>query len=108
MSLRHLFGGLRAHIPGPGPAHLCILSYQVSLPAGHLVTPGPASRDCPPSASEHHSLLTALCSDLRDILLLPLRLPRAIHQAATHKELEAISHLGMGKGPLQPVTQMDT
>lgn len=31
----------------------------------------------------------------RDILLLPLRLPRAIHQAATHKELEAISHLGM-------------
>lgn len=39
-----------------------------------------------------------LPSGLRDILLLPLQLPRAIRQAATHKELEAISHLGMGKG----------
>ncbi|XP_037694900.1 ras and Rab interactor 1 isoform X2 [Choloepus didactylus] len=31
----------------------------------------------------------------QDILLLPLQLPRAIRQAATHKELEAISHLGI-------------
>nr|XP_027800106.2 ras and Rab interactor 1 [Marmota flaviventris] len=39
-------------------------------------------------------LICAYCHT-RDILLLPLRLPRAIHQAATHKELEAISHLGI-------------
>lgn len=32
VSLRHLFGGFRARIPGPGSAHLCILPYQVSLP----------------------------------------------------------------------------
>ncbi|KAM9660396.1 ras and Rab interactor 1 [Trichechus inunguis] len=61
-------------------------------------------------------LICAYCHS-RDILLLPLRLPRAIHQAATHKELEAISHLGvefwsstlntkaqrgLGEGPLLP------
>lgn len=39
-------------------------------------------------------LICAYCHT-RDILLLPLQLPRAICQAATHKELEAISHLGM-------------
>ncbi|XP_068834959.1 ras and Rab interactor 1 isoform X2 [Capricornis sumatraensis] len=39
-------------------------------------------------------LICAYCHT-RDILLLPLQLPRAIRQAATHKELEAISHLGM-------------
>lgn len=108
MSLRRLFGGFRAHVPGPGPAHLCILPYQVSLPVKHLVTTGPASYCCPPPAPKHHALLTTPFADLRDILLLPLRLPRAIHQAATHKELEAISHLGMGKGSLQPTVQMNT
>ncbi|XP_017512156.2 ras and Rab interactor 1 [Manis javanica] len=39
-------------------------------------------------------LICAYCH-ARDILLLPLQLPRAICQAATHKELEAISHLGI-------------
>uniref|UniRef100_A0A673U3T3 Ras and Rab interactor 1 n=1 Tax=Suricata suricatta TaxID=37032 RepID=A0A673U3T3_SURSU len=42
-------------------------------------------------------LICAYCHT-RDILLIPLQLPRAICQAATHKELEAISHLGIGKG----------
>ncbi|KAM7086537.1 ras and Rab interactor 1 isoform 1-T1 [Molossus nigricans] len=39
-------------------------------------------------------LICAYCHT-RDILLLQLQLPRAIRQAATHKELEAISHLGI-------------
>ncbi|XP_074087106.1 ras and Rab interactor 1 [Macrotis lagotis] len=39
-------------------------------------------------------LISSSCHS-RDILLLPLQLPRAIRRAATHKELEAISHLGM-------------
>ncbi|XP_068922496.1 ras and Rab interactor 1 [Petaurus breviceps papuanus] len=39
-------------------------------------------------------LISAYCHS-RDILLLPLQLPRAIRRASTHKELEAISHLGM-------------
>nr|KAF6281769.1 Ras and Rab interactor 1 [Pipistrellus kuhlii] len=39
-------------------------------------------------------LICAYCHS-RDILLLQLQLPRAIRQAATHKELEAISHLGV-------------
>ncbi|XP_026946518.1 ras and Rab interactor 1 isoform X2 [Sagmatias obliquidens] len=39
-------------------------------------------------------LICAYCHT-RDILLLPLQLPRAICQAATRKELEAISHLGI-------------
>lgn len=52
-------------------------------------------------------LICAYCHT-RDILLLQLQLPKAIRQAATHKELEAISHLGIGKGsPLLPIPQMD-
>ncbi|XP_027711875.1 ras and Rab interactor 1 [Vombatus ursinus] len=39
-------------------------------------------------------LISTYCHS-RDILLLPLQLPRAIRRATTHKELEAISHLGM-------------
>ncbi|XP_068410468.1 ras and Rab interactor 1 isoform X3 [Eschrichtius robustus] len=39
-------------------------------------------------------LICAYCHT-RDILLLPLQLPRAICQAVTRKELEAISHLGV-------------
>ncbi|XP_036620451.1 ras and Rab interactor 1 [Trichosurus vulpecula] len=39
-------------------------------------------------------LISTYCLS-RDILLLPLQLPRAIRRATTHKELEAISHLGM-------------
>ena len=64
---------------------------------GHLVPLAQGRSQCPPP----RAFLTAhflLPSGLRDILLLPLQLPRAIRQAATHKELEAISHLGMGKG----------
>ncbi|XP_072495281.1 ras and Rab interactor 1 isoform X2 [Notamacropus eugenii] len=39
-------------------------------------------------------LISAYCHS-RDILFLQLQLPRAIRRATTHKELEAISHLGM-------------
>ncbi|XP_028915968.1 ras and Rab interactor 1 [Ornithorhynchus anatinus] len=39
-------------------------------------------------------LVSSYCH-IRDILLLPLQLPRAIRHATTLKELEAISHLGM-------------
>ncbi|XP_043829253.1 ras and Rab interactor 1 isoform X2 [Dromiciops gliroides] len=39
--------------------------------------------------------LIATYCESRDILLLPLQLPRAVRRATTHKELEAISHLGM-------------
>lgn len=64
----------------PGSAHLGSLDGS----GGSLASP--PLTFCAPSGS-------------RDILLLPLQLPRAIQQAATHKELEAISHLGIGKGP---------
>ncbi|KAM8882168.1 ras and Rab interactor 2 [Synchiropus picturatus] len=50
----------------------------------------------------------------RDVLPFPLQLPEAISRAATHKQLEAISHMGQGfwslpsasdvqNGPLDPV-----
>lgn len=42
-SLRRLLGGLRAHVPRPGPAHLRLLPYPVSLAAGCLVSVGPSS-----------------------------------------------------------------
>lgn len=41
-SLRRLLGELRARVPGPGPAHLCLLPRTVSLATGHLVSMGPA------------------------------------------------------------------
>lgn len=69
-------------------------------------TPGEPALRCPclrdtlsfhPYSPKDPSLICPL-SGPRDILLLQLQLPRAIRQAATHKELEAISHLGVGKG----------
>lgn len=42
-SLRRLLGGLRAHVPRPGPAHLRLLPQPVSLAAGCLVSSGPGS-----------------------------------------------------------------
>ncbi|XP_056657272.1 ras and Rab interactor 1 isoform X2 [Monodelphis domestica] len=39
-------------------------------------------------------LISSYCHR-RDVLLLPLQLPRAIRRAGSRKELEAISHLGM-------------
>lgn len=35
---------------------------------------------------------------LRDVLPFPLELPEAIARAASHKELESISHMGIGEG----------
>lgn len=46
-SLRRLLGGLRACVPGPGPAHLCLLPHPVSLPAGRLLSMGPYSLGYP-------------------------------------------------------------
>lgn len=40
-SLRCLPGGLRARVPRPGPADLCLLPHPVSLPAGRLLSTGP-------------------------------------------------------------------
>lgn len=36
-------------------------------------------------------------SSYRDVLPFPLELPEAIAKAASHKELESISHMGIGK-----------
>lgn len=75
-SLRHLFGGLRAGVPGPGPAHLCLLPHPVSLPTGCLLSVGPCSlghpvcpqalrrSQRPPDHSLEHSSLLTFCSPL--------------------------------------------
>ncbi|XP_048217022.1 ras and Rab interactor 1 isoform X1 [Perognathus longimembris pacificus] len=58
-------------------------------------SPAAAPRTARPPRPRPPSLPLAPFSGLRDVLLLPLRLPSAIHQASTHKALEAISHLGI-------------
>lgn len=72
-SLRRLLGGLRTHVPRPGPAHLRLLPYPVSLAAGCLVSVGPRSLGHPvlptsagsvsPQCPEHPSPL-AFCFSL--------------------------------------------
>lgn len=42
----------------------------------------------------------------RDVLPFPLELPDAIAKATTHRQLEAISHMGQGKG-WNPVIILD-
>ncbi|XP_012580587.1 PREDICTED: ras and Rab interactor 1 [Condylura cristata] len=79
-------GPLGAPSPsGVAPGHLDrgkLVKLGVSLEGSVLVFP---------------DLVQLICTYCyaRDILLLPLQLPRAIRHAATHKELEAISHLGI-------------
>lgn len=40
----------------------------------------------------------SLCLVNRDVLPFPLELPDAIAKATTHRQLEAISHMGQGNG----------
>ncbi|XP_051822580.1 ras and Rab interactor 1 [Antechinus flavipes] len=68
-----------------------------SFVSSHDIREGPEAVSL--EGSELHfpdliQLISAYCHS-RDVLLLPLQLPRAIRRATTHKELEAISHLGM-------------
>ncbi|XP_055466322.1 ras and Rab interactor 1 isoform X1 [Psammomys obesus] len=80
---------------------LCVRLPEASGPSfvsSHYIQESPGGGVClEGSELVFQDLVQLICAycHTRDILLLPLRLPRAIHQAATHKELEAISHLGM-------------
>ncbi|XP_004452551.1 ras and Rab interactor 1 [Dasypus novemcinctus] len=79
---------------------LCVRLPEASGPsfvASHYVQESPGGVSLEGSELVFPDLVQLICGycHARDILLLPLRLPRAIGQAATHKELEAISHLGM-------------
>ncbi|XP_040826734.1 ras and Rab interactor 1 [Ochotona curzoniae] len=82
---------------------LCVRLPEASGPSfvsSHYIQEHPGA---PPGVSLEGSelvfpdLVQLICfyCQTQDILLLPLQLPRAIQQAATHKELEAISHLGI-------------
>lgn len=79
---------------------LCVRLPEASGPSfvsSHYIQESPGGISLEGSELTFPDLVQLICAycHTRDILLLPLRLPRAIHQAATHKELEAISHLGM-------------
>ncbi|XP_051686584.2 ras and Rab interactor 1 isoform X1 [Oryctolagus cuniculus] len=79
---------------------LCVRLPEASGPSfvsSHYIQERPGGVSLEGSELVFPDLVQLICAycRARDILLLPLRLPRAIHQAATHKELEAISHLGM-------------
>ncbi|XP_051001823.1 ras and Rab interactor 1 [Acomys russatus] len=79
---------------------LCVRLPEASGPSfvsSHYIQESPSGISLEGSELMFQDLAQLICAycHTRDILLLPLRLPRAIHQAATHKELEAISHLGM-------------
>ncbi|KAM7329723.1 hypothetical protein ACRRTK_011336 [Alexandromys fortis] len=79
---------------------LCVRLPEASGPSfvsSHYIQESPGGVSLEGSELTFQDLIQLICAycHTRDILLLPLRLPRAIHQAATHKELEAISHLGM-------------
>ncbi|XP_004713756.1 ras and Rab interactor 1 [Echinops telfairi] len=68
-----------------------------SFVASHYVLERPGGVSLEGSELTFPDLVHLICAycHSRDILLLPLQLPKAIDQAATHKELEAISHLGV-------------
>uniref|UniRef100_A0A452SS24 Ras and Rab interactor 1 n=1 Tax=Ursus americanus TaxID=9643 RepID=A0A452SS24_URSAM len=68
-----------------------------SFVSSHYVQESPGGVSLEGSELMFPDLVQLICAycHTRDILLLPLQLPRAICQAATHKELEAISHLGI-------------
>ncbi|XP_077818242.1 ras and Rab interactor 1 isoform X4 [Macaca mulatta] len=68
-----------------------------SFVSSHYILESPGGVSLEGSELMFPDLVQLICAycHTRDILLLPLQLPRAIHRAATHKELEAISHLGI-------------
>uniref|UniRef100_A0A480KZJ0 Ras and Rab interactor 1 n=1 Tax=Sus scrofa TaxID=9823 RepID=A0A480KZJ0_PIG len=79
---------------------LCVRLPEASGPSfvsSHCIQEGPGGISLEGSELVFPDLVQLICAycHTRDILLLPLQLPRAIHLAATHKELEAISHLGV-------------
>eukprot|EP00069_Balaena_mysticetus_P012853 bmy_07796T0 len=82
---------------------LCMRLPEASGPSfvsSHYIQESPGGVSLEGSELVFLDLVQLICAycHTRDILLLPLQLPRAICQAATRKELEAISHLGIGKG----------
>ncbi|XP_009183852.1 ras and Rab interactor 1 isoform X2 [Papio anubis] len=79
---------------------LCMRLPEASSPSfvsSHYILESPGGVSLEGSELMFPDLVQLICAycHTRDILLLPLQLPRAIHRAATHKELEAISHLGI-------------
>ncbi|XP_025860155.1 ras and Rab interactor 1 isoform X1 [Vulpes vulpes] len=79
---------------------LCVRLPEASGPSfvsSHYIQESPGGVSLEGSELMFPDLVQLICAycHTRDILLLPLQLPRAICQAATHKELEAISHLGI-------------
>ncbi|XP_053417578.1 ras and Rab interactor 1 isoform X2 [Nycticebus coucang] len=79
---------------------LCVRLPEASSPSfvsSHYILESPGGISLEGSELVFPDLVQLICAycHTRDILLLPLQLPCAIQQAATHKELEAISHLGI-------------
>ncbi|XP_039326248.1 ras and Rab interactor 1 isoform X2 [Saimiri boliviensis] len=79
---------------------LCMRLPEASGPSfvsSHYILESPGGISLEGSELMFPDLVQLICAycHTRDILLLPLQLPTAIQQAATHKELEAISHLGI-------------
>ncbi|XP_058518750.1 ras and Rab interactor 1 isoform X2 [Ochotona princeps] len=79
---------------------LCVRLPEASGPSfvsSHYIQEHPGGISLEGSELVFPDLVQLICfyCQAQDILLLPLQLPRAIQQAATHKELEAISHLGI-------------
>ncbi|XP_036718427.1 ras and Rab interactor 1 isoform X2 [Balaenoptera musculus] len=79
---------------------LCMRLPEASGPSfvsSHYIQESPGGVSLEGSELVFLDLVQLICAycHTRDILLLPLQLPRAICQAATRKELEAISHLGV-------------
>ncbi|XP_065738394.1 ras and Rab interactor 1 isoform X2 [Phocoena phocoena] len=79
---------------------LCMRLPEASGPSfvsSHYIQESPGGISLEGSELVFLDLVQLICAycHTRDILLLPLQLPRAICQAATRKELEAISHLGI-------------
>ncbi|XP_010634200.1 ras and Rab interactor 1 isoform X2 [Fukomys damarensis] len=79
---------------------LCVRLPEASGPSfvsSHYIQESPGGVSLEGSELMFSDLVQLICAycHTRDILLLPLRLPTAIQQAATHKQLEAISHLGI-------------
>ncbi|XP_012612939.1 ras and Rab interactor 1 [Microcebus murinus] len=79
---------------------LCVRLPEASGPSfvsSHYILESPGGVSLEGSELVFPDLVQLICAycHTRDILLLPLQLPCAIHRAATHKELEAISHLGV-------------
>ncbi|XP_016041742.1 ras and Rab interactor 1 isoform X2 [Erinaceus europaeus] len=78
---------------------LCVRLPEASSPSfvsSHYILEGTGGISLEGSELRFPDLVQLICTSChdRDVLPLRLQLPRAIRQAATHKELEAISHLG--------------